>query len=81
MMSSTETPSRNKGYKKGYLTVDWSIRYAFDNGVTLTGGVNNIFNEKYYLSQDDGYTEKGKVVGAYIPAPERNYYIGFKYEI
>lgn len=81
MMVQQETPVRNKGYKKGYLTVDWSIRYAFDNGLTLTGGVNNIFNEKYYLSQDDGYTEKGKVVGAYIPAPERNYYIGFKYEI
>ena len=79
---------RNKEYKKGYLTVDWSIRYAFDNGLTLTGGVNNIFNEKYYLSQDDG---DGKMVmkpyphrvitGAYIPAPERNYYIGFRYEI
>ena len=81
MMVQQETPVRNKGYKKGYLTVDWAIRYAFDNGLTLTGGVNNIFNEKYYLSQDDGYSEKGKVVGSYIPAPERNYYIGFRYEI
>ena len=80
---------RNKGYKKGYITVDWSARYAFENGLTIIGGVNNIFNEKYYLSQDDG-AEKNlgsmmapnyQVKGAYIPAPERNYYIGFRYEI
>ena len=86
---SSKKPAKDKGYKKGYITFDWSIRYAFDNGLTLTGGINNIFNEKYYLSQDDG-AEKNLgsmmspiyvVKGSYIPAPERNYYIGFRYEI
>ena len=86
---SSKKPARDKGYKNGYITVDWSARYAFENGLTIIGGVNNIFNEKYYLSQDDG-AEKNfgsmmkpdyRVTGAYIPAPERNYYIGFRYEI
>lgn len=81
--------ARNKGYKKGYMTVDWSVRYAFENGLTLMGGVNNIFNEKYYLYEDKEADKNFgsmmrpdyKVVGSYIPAPERNYYVGFRYEI
>ena len=80
---------RNKGYRDGYITVDWSLRYSFDNGLTLLGGINNIFNEKYYLSEDKGASKNFgsmmrpdyRVVGSYIPAPERNYYIGFRYEI
>lgn len=80
---------RNKGDKSGYMTVDWSLRYNFANGLTLIGGINNIFNEKYYLSEDEGATKNFgsmmkpdyRVVGSYIPAPERNYYIGFRYEM
>lgn len=80
---------RNKGYKDGYITVDWSLKYSFDNGLTILGGINNIFNEKYYLSEDKGASKNFgsmmkpdyRVVGSYIPAPERNYYIGFRYEI
>ena len=78
-----------KGYKKGYTTVDLSARYAFDNGLTLMAGVNNIFNEKYYLSEDKNSEKRipgtmpprYKVTGSYIPAAERNYYVGFKYDI
>ncbi|WP_410208562.1 TonB-dependent receptor [Fusobacterium sp.] len=81
--SVMKMPARDKGYKKGYNTFDVSARYSFDNGLTLITGINNLFNEKYYLSEDKGATayRSRRVVGSYIPAPERNYYVGFRYDI
>ncbi|QNM14588.1 MULTISPECIES: TonB-dependent receptor [Fusobacterium] len=81
--------SSEKGYKKGFTTVDMSARYTFNNGLMIIAGINNIFNEKYYLSENkhaekkvpNTMPPKYEITGSYMPAPERNYYVGFRYEI
>jgi len=44
--------------------------------MTLSGRIDNLFNEKYELS---GYTWDG--VGYYIPAAERNFFVQLKWEL
>ncbi len=61
----------NEGEKvDSYITVDTRVSYDFKNGLEIYGGINNIFNEKYYNYVYYSY---------YYPAAERNYYAGFKY--
>ncbi len=70
----------NEGEKvNDYITVDTKITYDFKNGLKIYGGVDNIFNEKYY-----DYVSYSTWAGSsdnkvYYPAAEREYYIGFKY--
>lgn len=65
----------NKGEKvDDYILSGVSLNYNFGNGLIINGGVNNLFNEKYY--EYVGYGSKGN---SYYPAAERNYYAGFKY--
>ena len=73
-------PSTDKGHRKGYKTLDLSARYDFDNGLSVIAGINNILNEKYYLTSGKDF--KGRSTAeVYSPAPERNYYVGFKYQM
>lgn len=59
-------------YIKSNSTVDLGATYKFDNGLTLSAGINNVFNEKYYeYVGDKKYTVQ--------PAEERTYYMGIKY--
>lgn len=58
--------------KDSNIVTDISATYDLGRGLSIYGGVNNLFNEKYYLTED-------KDTG--IPADERNYYVGFKYNI
>jgi iron complex outermembrane receptor protein len=54
------------------ITADFFLDYSPINRLYFLAGINNLFNEKYNLSQDS--------YGNYIVAPERNYYLGLKYE-
>ena len=58
--------------KDSNIVTDLSVKYDIGRGLSIYGGVNNLFNEKYYL-------EETKTTG--IPADERNFYLGFKYNI
>lgn len=59
-----------------YLLSGLTFVYDFQDGLVINAGINNLFNEKYY--DYVGYSSYSKTHN-YYPAPERNYYIGFKY--
>lgn len=55
-----------------YSTVDVGLVYKFEKGLTLSAGIKNIFNKRYYEYVGDAkYTVQ--------PAEERTYYMGIKY--
>lgn len=58
---------------KSHTVVDFSIGYNNPNGISVYGGINNLFNETYY-----GYTSAGKW-GVVIPEFGRTFYAGFSY--
>lgn len=72
-------PSRdfnNKAEKNpSYAKTDISIKYNFENGLSLSGGVKNVFDKEYcdyiYLS--------GSSL-SYFPSPERTYYVSAEYK-
>ncbi|QCD52188.1 TonB-dependent receptor [Campylobacter sp. RM16192] len=53
--------------------VDISAKYHFTKNISVVAGIKNLFDKKYYSY----YETTGK--GSYYPAPERNYYLEFKY--
>lgn len=63
----------NKGGKQNsYMITDITVNYYPIPELKLFGGINNIFNEKYYNSINENGTE-------FDPAAERNFVFGFKY--
>lgn len=58
---------------KSHTVVDFSIRYNNPNGISVYGGINNLFNETYY-----GYTTAGQY-GSVVPEFGRTYYAGASY--
>ena len=60
-----------------YMVTNISTRYNFNNGLSIFGGINNLFNEQYcdYVN----YDSKNDVI-KYAASPERNYYIGMEYK-
>lgn len=74
-MSGIYVNNQNQGGKvNSHTVVNVRARYAFENGLDVYAGVNNLFDKKYYEDIDyiDGDFQ-------YDPAAERNYYVGFKY--
>ena len=61
---------------KDYFIVDSKIAYKKDN-LEIFAGVNNIFNERYYI-----YAVKSdsSTLRDFYPAPERNFEIGISYK-
>ncbi|WP_300675404.1 TonB-dependent receptor, partial [Desulfoluna sp.] len=55
-------------------TTDLSLRYAMAGGLTLYGGVNNLFDETYYH-----YVASGSSSSTVWPAFGRTWYLGAKY--
>lgn len=51
----------------GYHFTDLSLQYKINEFFVVSGGINNIFNDKYNYSETKNTA---------TPAPERNYYIG-----
>lgn len=59
-----------------YTTVDLGTTVKVNENLTVSGGIKNVFNEKYNLSQEVNIRKR---VTTYSPADERTYYIGFSY--
>lgn len=49
--------------------------YEFNSHFSIYAGIKNVLNHKYYESVTAGSGQK-----YYSPAPERNYYAGFRYQ-
>ena len=69
-----KTPSENfelQTHKvKGHGVVDVYGRYNFTDYASIRFGINNLLGEKYNLREDGNFA---------VPAPERNYFVGFSY--
>ncbi len=59
-------------FVKSYSTVDIGMNYKNENGISISAGINNLFNKKYFEYVNDSITRV-------IPGNERNYYMGMKY--
>lgn len=70
---STLDQKKEEGYIKSHAVTDLSFHYEHENGLTLYGGINNVFNEKYFE-----YT--GSKMYSIIPADERTFFAGVKYK-
>ncbi len=57
-----------------YILSGVSFSYDFKDGLIVSAGINNLFNEKYY-----DYIGYSNGTLSYYPAAERNYYLGVKY--
>ncbi len=74
-MSGIYVNNQNQGGQVNSHTVtNIRARYAFENGLDIYAGINNLFDRKYYENVDF-VTDHFE----YDPAAERNYYMGFKY--
>jgi len=62
-----------EGYIKSHAVTDLSLHYHNEKGLSLYGGINNLFNEKYFE-----YT--GSRMYTIIPAEERTFFVGAKYQ-
>lgn len=67
--------SNKLGKNDDYITVDTNIRYNFDNGFEIYGGIRNLFDKEYA----NAVVTSGTGDKAYHPADGRSYYAGFKY--
>jgi tonB-dependent heme receptor len=63
-------------YMSAKTLVDLSAKYKFTKNFSLSGGVKNLFDKKYY-SYYDSAANRG--AGVYYPSAERNFYVEFKY--
>jgi iron complex outermembrane receptor protein len=54
-----------------YTTLDLNLSYKIDDSFDIYGGIKNLTDEEYY--------EYASSYGFYYTAPERQYYIGFRY--
>ena len=64
------------GKTQSYAITNISLEYEIKKGVSLYGGIDNIFGKKYY-----NYAYLSDDVEKFYSAPERTYYIGMKVEL
>lgn len=65
-----------------YVVVDLSAIYQMENGVTITGRINNVFDEGYdrYVGAWEDFSQPGQpIIRQHYPAPGRTYTLGVKY--
>lgn len=67
--------SNRLGKNDDYITVDTNIRYNFNNGFEIYGGIRNLFDKEYASA----VVTAGTGEKVYHPADGRSYYAGFKY--
>lgn len=58
-----------------YMVTNLSAQYNFNNGVSISAGINNLFNEIYC----DYITYAATKIN-YSPSPERTYYVSAEYK-
>lgn len=63
------------GKQGGYSEVNLNVNYTLENGLTLSGGVNNLFDKEYYYAKAG--TSKDTL--SYYAGNRRSYFVGFKY--
>lgn len=63
------------GKQGGYSEVNLNVNYTLENGLTLFGGVNNLFDKEYYYAKAG--TSKDTL--SYYAGNRRSYFVGFKY--
>ncbi|MBQ9183088.1 MAG: TonB-dependent receptor [Neisseriaceae bacterium] len=63
---------------KPYALVDVGAKYQY-KGFSVSGGVRNVFDKKYYAFQGSA-TGQGGTTTLYDPADGRNLYVNLKYE-
>jgi len=63
-------------YMSAKTLVDLSAKYKFTKNFSLSGGVKNLFDKKYYSYYD---SKANRGAGVYYPSAERNFYVEFKY--
>lgn len=70
----TKETSSKDGVVKSNTVVDLSLKYNHPSGMSIYGGINNLFNEEYfgYVSGSGSYTYV-------IPQEKRSFYAGFSY--
>lgn len=70
---SKETDNED-GVVKSNTVVDLSLKYNHPNGISVYGGINNLFNEDYfgYVSGSGSYTYV-------VPQQGRSFFAGFSY--
>lgn len=74
--SSVYLDNANKNGKDGARSVfNLQTSYEFNSHFSIYAGIKNVLNHKYYESVSAGSSQK-----YYSPAPERNYYAGFRYQ-
>lgn len=65
---------REDAYIKSYSVIDINLAYKNNDGLSVSAGVNNLLDKKYFE-----YSGGGKRYDSVMPAPERSYYINMKY--
>lgn len=63
------------GKQGGYSEVNLNVNYTLENGITIYGGVNNLFDKDYYYAKAN---QKDKSLSYYL-GTKRNFYLGIKY--
>lgn len=63
--NNTIAPTGNaqNGLIPEYIVTDWSMVYQFPKGFSLRGGVNNLFDQKYFTRRASGYPGPGVMPG------------------
>ncbi|MBS9778005.1 MAG: TonB-dependent receptor [Gammaproteobacteria bacterium] len=71
--SPWNTPKPEEKYIKSHSTVDVNVSYLNDKGLSVSAGVNNLFNKKYFEYVGDR-------IYMVMPADERSFYFDVKYK-
>jgi len=66
--------SNNSEKVDSYTTLDLNVSYKVNDSFDVYGGIKNLIDEEYYE-----YVGGTGVYRYYYPAPERRFYIGFRY--
>lgn len=62
------------GKQKGHNETDIALNYKMNNGLTIYGGINNLFDKEFFNAKVDTNNKIKYFYGA-----RRNYYVGLKY--
>lgn len=63
-----------------YIVTNLSTQYNFNNGISISAGINNLFNEIYSDYIRYSGIKENVIVINYSPSPERTYYVSAEYK-
>lgn len=70
--NNTKEPALNgvNGLIPSYTIIDWSFNQRLNKGISLRGGINNLFNTYYFTRRSSGYPGPGL-----LPADGRTFFL------